>query len=243
MKSLPFSLSSYLAEALKNIAAELPLFDENFDPDLRLAEERFGDFQANGILAYCKKTKQNPRTVAQTLCAAFEAQNKDFDVSVAGAGFLNFKLTDRALLAWLRRFHTEESYEGHFRSIFSGKTVVVDYSSPNTAKRMHVGHLRSMVIGEALQRFLRFGGAKVIRDNHIGDWGTQFGILLAEIKRSGYDFNEIPEAAVETLEALYQTGAQRTKTDPEALETARRELVKLQQGDAENFELWQKINI
>ncbi len=242
MNALPFSLGSYLQKTLKNIAATLPSFDATFDPDLRPAEERFGDFQANGVLAYCKKMRQNPRSVAQTLCDAFSAQNKDFDVSVAGAGFLNFKLTDRAMLGWLRRFHAPEQYEGHFRSVFSDKTIVVDYSSPNTAKRMHVGHLRSMVIGEALQRFLRFGGASVIRDNHIGDWGTQFGILLAEIKRTGYDFNEAPEVAVETLEALYQAGSQRTKDDPQALGTARKELVKLQQGDAENFALWEKIN-
>ncbi|MBR1843530.1 MAG: arginine--tRNA ligase [Opitutales bacterium] len=242
MNPLPFSLGPYLQGTLKNIAKSLPLFDETFDPDLRPAEERFGDFQANGVLAYCKKTRQNPRSVAQTLCDAFAAQNEDFDVSVAGAGFLNFRLTDHAMIGWLRCFHASEQYEGHFRSGFSDKTVVVDYSSPNTAKRMHVGHLRSMVIGEALQRFLRFGGAKVIRDNHIGDWGTQFGILLAEIKRTGYNFNEPPEVAVETLEALYQTGSQRTKTDPQALETARKELVKLQRGDTENFALWEKIN-
>lgn len=239
---LPFSIGSYLQETLKNIAAKLPQFDETFDPDLRLADERFGDFQANGVLAYGKKVHQNPRDLAKILCDAFATQNKDFDISVAGSGFLNFKLTDRAMSAWLKCFHTEESYEGQFGSIFFDKTVVVDYSSPNTAKRMHVGHLRSMVIGEALQRFLRFGGAKVIRDNHIGDWGTQFGILLAEIKRTGYGFNETPEAAIETLEALYQTGSQRTKDDPKALETARKELVKLQQGDAENFALWEKIN-
>ena len=106
MNVLPFSLGSYLQKNLKNIAATLPLFDETFDPDLRPAEERFGDFQANGVLAYCKKARQNSRSVAQTLCDAFSAQNKDFDVSVAGAGFLNFKLTDRAMLGWLRIFRT-----------------------------------------------------------------------------------------------------------------------------------------
>ena len=227
MNALPFSLGSYLQKTLKNIAKSLPLFDESFDPDLRPAEERFGDFQANGVLAYCKKTRQNPRATAQVLCNAFAEKENAFAVECAGPGFLNFRLTDRAMIAWLQCFHASEQYEGRFRSVFSDKTVVVDYSSPNTAKRMHVGHLRSMVIGEALQRFLRFGGANVIRDNHIGDWGTQFGILLAEIKRTGYDFNEAPEVAVETLEALYQAGSQRTKDDP---------------GDAENFALWEKIN-
>ena len=239
---MEFSLESYLNDLLKKASATLPNFGSDFDPEIRPADERFGDFQANGALSYLSRRKENPRAGAQQLLEAFQKLDNLFDVTLAGPGFLNFKLKDAGIIDWLKDFHSESSYQGHYNSIFSGKTVVIDYSSPNTAKRMHVGHLRSMVIGEALQRFIRFGGGNVIRDNHIGDWGTQFGILLIQIKEKHYDFNETPEQAIETLEGLYQSGSTKTKEDPSALEIARQELVKLQQGDTENLSLWKKIN-
>ena len=242
LEMMDFSLERYLDETLRGLAGTLEGFGDDFDPEIRPADERFGDFQANGVLSYFGKQKANPRLGAQTLMEAFKALNTSFEVSVAGPGFLNFRLKDAGLLQWLSKFHTKDSYKGHYRSIFADKTVVVDYSSPNTAKRMHVGHLRSMVIGEALQRFIRFGGGKVLRDNHIGDWGTQFGILLVEIKAANYDFSEPPEQAIETLEGLYQQGSARMKEDPQWLEKARQELVKLQQGDPINLDLWKKIN-
>jgi arginyl-tRNA synthetase len=119
---------------------------------------------------------------------------------------------------------------------------VVDYSSPNTAKRMHVGHLRSMVIGEALQRLVRFVGAKVIRDNHLGDWGTQFGILIAMIKEKENVFEGSDEEVLDTLESLYREGNRRVEEDVSFGERARQELVKLQHGDPFNETLWKKIN-
>lgn len=242
LNRMEFSLERYLDETLRRCAIGLENFGEDFDPEIRPADERFGDFQANGVLSYFGKKKTNPRLGAQALMEAFKKLDSLFEVSVAGPGFLNFKLKDEGLLQWLLQFHTEDSYKGHYRSIFADKVVVIDYSSPNMAKRMHVGHLRSMVIGEALQRFIRFGGGKVLRDNHIGDWGTQFGILLVEIKAANYDFSEPPEQAIETLEGLYQRGSARMKEDPQLLEEARQELVKLQQGDSTNLDLWKKIN-
>jgi len=239
---MEFSLERYLQEKLVLIAEKLPMFGNDFDPEVRPADERFGDFQANGVLSYMSKRKENPRLAAQALLDAFKEQDELFDVDLAGPGFLNFKLKDESLIEWLKQFHSQEDYKGHYKSIFSDKNVVIDYSSPNTAKRMHVGHLRSMVIGEALQRFIRFGGGKVIRDNHVGDWGTQFGILLMQVKSTRYDFNEMPEQAIETLESLYQSGSIKVKEDATALEVARQELVKLQQGDPVNLELWKKIN-
>lgn len=242
LSRMEFSLERYLDETLRQCAIGLEEFGKDFDPEIRPADERFGDFQANGVLSYFGKKKTNPRLGAQALMEAFKKLDSLFEVSVAGPGFLNFKLKDEGLLQWLSEFHTKDSYKGHYRSIFADKVVVIDYSSPNTAKRMHVGHLRSMVIGEALQRFIRFGGGKVLRDNHIGDWGTQFGILLVEIKAANYDFSEPPEQAIETLEGLYQRGSARMKEDPQLLEEARQELVKLQQGDPINLDLWKKIN-
>ncbi|MDR0755743.1 MAG: arginine--tRNA ligase, partial [Puniceicoccales bacterium] len=239
---MEFFWEAYLTKCVGEIASTLPVFDATFDPEIRPADERFGDFQANGLLAYLGKKKENPRIWAQRLTDLFAAHDRLFAVSVAGPGFLNFSLKDSALIQWLCKFHTASSYQGAYKSIFSNRTVVIDYSSPNTAKRMHVGHLRSMVIGEALQRLIRFGGGRVIRDNHIGDWGTQFGILLMQVKASQYAFSESPEETVEALEHLYQVGMAKTKEEATALDRARQELVKLQQGDAENMMLWERIN-
>ena len=119
---------------------------------------------------------------------------------------------------------------------------MVDYPSPNTAKQMHVGHLRPMVIGEAVKRLLAFCGADVIADNHIGDWGTNFGILIYGIKTSGYKLDPENENSLEELEQMYKRGSVLAKESPEAAEAARAELVKLQNGDPENTELWNKIN-
>lgn len=239
---IAFGLQEYLQQQVKQAALTLPVFDQDFDPEIRQADERFGDFQANGLLAYLGKKKENIRLWAQKLKEAFETLDQNFDLSIAGPGFINFTLRDDSVLNWLKQFHTEDSFKGKFKSIFYDHTVVIDYSSPNTAKRMHVGHLRSMVIGESLQRLIRFGGGKVIRDNHIGDWGTQFGILLMQIHAHNYHFNEDPTTTIETLERLYQEGSAKVKEDPQALEEARQALVKLQQGDPESLSIWEKIN-
>ncbi|MDR2769236.1 MAG: arginine--tRNA ligase [Puniceicoccales bacterium] len=239
---MEFFLEAYLSKLVKEAALTLPVFDATFDPEIRLADIRFGDFQANGLLAYLGEKKEDPRMWAQKLADLFAVHDSLFDVSVAGPGFLNFSLKDTALMQWLCKFHTTSSYQKIYRSTFFGHVVVIDYSSPNTAKCMHVGHLRSLVIGEALQRLIRFGGAIVVRDNHIGNWGTQFGILLMQIKTSQYVFNNNPEETVESLENLYQAGVLKTKENATALTQARQELVKLQQGDMENVAIWERIN-
>jgi arginyl-tRNA synthetase len=239
---MEFSLEAYLTKRLKKAALTLPVFDATFDPEIRPADARFGDFQANGLLAYLGKKKENPRMWAQQLADLFTVHDRLFDISVAEPGFLNFSLKDATLIKWLCKFHTVSSYQGVYKSIFSDRIVIIDYSSPNTAKHMHVGHLRSLVIGEALQRLIRFGGGHIIRDNHIGNWGTQFGILLMQIKRAQYRFNEPPETTIESLEDLYQAGVLKTEEDATALDQARQELVKLQQGDTENVVIWERIN-
>ncbi|NBP90623.1 MAG: arginine--tRNA ligase, partial [Opitutae bacterium] len=125
--------------------------------------------------------------------------------------------------------------------IMGGKKVVIDYPSPNTAKQMHVGHLRPIVIGEAVARLIEFCGAELIRDNHIGDWGTNFGILILAIRRSGFKLDAKSPTALEDLERLYKEGSVQTKADPAALDAARAELAKLQTGDPENLKLWEEI--
>jgi arginyl-tRNA synthetase len=121
------------------------------------------------------------------------------------------------------------------------KKIVIDFSSPNTAKQMHVGHIRSTIIGESIARLLEFQGNSVIRDNHLGDWGTQFGILLYAIKRDGASLDNLGNDPIGTLENLYRQGNAWTKEDDSFLKSARDELVKLQNGDPENIVLWEKI--
>ena len=221
-------------------------FPNDFDPQVRPADPRFGDFQANGVLACAKALKANPRALAQKLADEIKS-SPDFDeelieVSVAGPGFLNFALTKKFLKAWLAKFKGEAELKSAAGKFYNGKKVVIDYPSPNTAKQMHVGHLRPMVIGEAIKRLLKFCGADIICDNHIGDWGTNFGILIYGIKTSGYKLNPENENSLEDLEQMYKRGSALAKESKEAADAARAELVKLQNGDAENVALWNAIN-
>lgn len=221
------------------------VFDSNFDTTTRAADPRFADFQINGALPYAKVAKSNPRAVAQTFVDALKASGK-FDeslveISIAGPGFINFKLTPLFLREWLAKYKGADSLKDAAKSFVNGKKVVIDFPSPNTAKQMHVGHLRPMVIGEAIQRLLRFCGADMICDNHIGDWGTNFGILIYGIKTENYKLDANNPTALEDLEQLYKAGSAKAKASPEAADAARDELVKLQNGDPENTTLWKEI--
>jgi len=235
-----FHISNELEGLIKAAAAGLSEFDERFYPDLRIAEPKFGDFQANGVLPFAKLVKKNPRELASVLVQALK--EKDFgnfiSIDIAGPGFINFKLSPQFLFAWLQNYRDETCYKAASSSLYQGKTIVVDYSSPNTAKQMHIGHIRSMIIGEAIRRIFCFCGANVIRDNHIGDWGTQFGIIIMAIKRLHFDLDNCQNDPLSALEHIYKEGAKLSKEDPTALEEARKELVKLQQGDSKNLGLW-----
>lgn len=245
---LPFHVASYLDTALRAAANRLGWADRGFQPEVRVADPAHGDFQANGALAYAKREKQNPRALAQQLVDATDpAAREAFDIALAGPGFINFRLKPAALAAWLQRFDSEEHLRAGAATARSGQKWIVDYSSPNTAKQMHVGHLRSAVIGEALCRLLEFSGATVIRDNHIGDWGTQFGKLIWAYKRAAQNDRAALDAALareplEEFERLYKSGNNAAEADPAIMDAARAELVKLQDGDAENLAIWKHIN-
>ena len=180
---LPFNVASHLDASLRAAAAKLGLAERGFQPEVRVADPAHGDFQANGALAFAKREKQNPRALAQQVVDQLGELAGDFEITLAGPGFINFRLKPAALLAWLQKHDTAEHLQSGAASARAGQTWIVDYSSPNTAKQMHVGHLRLAVIGEAICRLLAFSGARVIRDNHIGDWGTQFGKLIWAYKR------------------------------------------------------------
>ena len=239
--SLPFNVASHLDTALRAAAAQLGLADRGFQPEVRVADPANGDFQANGALAFAKREKQNPRALGQQLVDQLGSLAADFDISLAGPGFINFRLKPSALLAWLQTYDSEQHLQSGAATAKAGQTWIVDYSSPNTAKQMHVGHLRSAVIGEAICRLLAFSGAKVIRDNHLGDWGTQFGKLIYGYKRWA-DPAQLAREPIEELERLYKLGNDATPEGSPALDEARAELVKLQNGDPENVALWQKFS-
>jgi arginyl-tRNA synthetase len=237
-----FNPASDLEAALKAAAAAAGLDAAAFSPEVRTADPAHGDFQANGILGYARQAKSAPRPLAERLVASLPAETAaGYVVSVAGPGFINFTARPATLAAWLAAHGTRAALEAGAAGGRPARTCVVDYSSPNTAKQMHVGHLRSAVIGEALCRLLAFGGARVIRDNHVGDWGTQFGKLIYAFRRWA-DPAALEADPIEELERLYKLGNAATPDDSPELEEARRELVKLQQGDPASIALWTRFN-
>lgn len=239
---LPFHVASHVDAALRAAATRLGLAERGFQPEVRVADPAHGDFQANGALAFAKREKQNPRALAQQVVDALDADTQAaFDIALAGPGFINFRLKPTTLLAWLGRYDSEAHLQSGAATDHAGQTWVVDYSSPNTAKQMHVGHLRSAVIGEAICRLLAFTGARVIRDNHLGDWGTQFGKLIYGYKRWA-DPAALAADPIEELERLYKLGHAATPDGSPELDEARAELVKLQNGDPENVALWRKFS-
>ena len=176
-----FNPSKIIESKLLEIAARTDSIGDQFAPDVRPANPRFGDYQANGVLAFAKARNLNPREVATQMLDAAEASG-EFDptyvqLNITGPGFINFKLTREFIWQWQLQFSTREDYRSGAKSLKSGQKVVIDYPSANTAKQAHIGHLRPMVIGQAIARLLDFCGAELVRDNHIGDWGTNFGTL------------------------------------------------------------------
>lgn len=248
-----FDLAADLDAVLQAAAVSAGLADAAaFRPEVRTADPRHGDFQANGVLGHAKARKLNPRATAEQIVGALPAAVRErFDVAIAGPGFINFTLKPATLLAWLRTYDSAAHLRTGAAALptaastsggsHAGQTWVVDYSSPNTAKQMHVGHLRSAVIGEAICRLLEFTGARVIRDNHLGDWGTQFGKLIYGYKRWVNPAGLAAEP-IEELERLYKLAQEATPDGSPELEEARRELVKLQLGDPENVALWTKFS-
>jgi arginyl-tRNA synthetase len=239
-----FDVARSLEARLLDAAADLGWAAGSFAPEVRTADPRFGDFQANGVLACAKQTKQNPRALAQALVDALrrrEPLEGRIDTSIAGPGFVNFALRPAFLLEWLTRFERDEDLRRGAGERFAGKTWVVDYGSPNTAKQMHVGHIRSIVIGEAICRLLEFCGAKVVRDNHLGDWGTQFGKILLGHARF-LDRAALERDPLEEFERLYKQADAACAQDPAALEAARGLLVDLQKGGPAAVAVWEQVN-
>ena len=193
---------------------------------------QFGDYQANGAMGAAKRLKTNPRELAQNILDNLDLEGIADKLEIAGPGFINIYLSDNFLADAL----SDNSSE----STKTPQTIVVDYSSPNLAKEMHVGHLRSTIIGDAVARVLEYQGHKVVRQNHMGDWGTQFGMLIAELELHLGE-GEQAELALNDLEVFYQQSKKHFDEDPQFADTARAYVVKLQSGDQHCRNLWQKF--
>jgi arginyl-tRNA synthetase len=200
--------------------------------------DRFGDYQCNAAMELTRTLKKAPRQIAQEFVDAALLPDFVEKIEIAGPGFINFFLSDSALSAYIESLE-KDPFHGVDQA-GEGKTVIIDYSSPNVAKPMHIGHIRSTVIGNAIDRLFRFRGYNVIADNHLGDWGTQFGLMMIGF-RNFVDEAALKTAPVEELERIYVESYNRSKEDPFWREQAKSELVKLQQGDAENRALWKKF--
>jgi len=198
----------------------------------------FGDFQCNDSMVMAKVLKKPPRAIADTFVREKVKHPAIDRMEVAGPGFVNLFLNT----AWLVQHACAMCADDHFgvSGVGRGQTIVLDYSSPNVAKPMHIGHIRSTIIGNALDRMHRFLGYKVISDNHLGDWGTQFGIIITGY-RNFVDRKALAEAPVEELERVYVESYKKTKEDEGWLAQCRQELVKLQSGDQENRKLWKEF--
>jgi arginyl-tRNA synthetase len=205
---------------------------------VRPCDPKFGDYQTNALMSLAKTRKMNPRQLAADVVATLDVSDICEKVEIAGAGFLNFRLKNLVLTQTLEAATRGEHL--FFAKAVSPKTVVIDFSSPNVAKPMHVGHIRSTGIGDALQRTLRLLGHRVISDNHIGDWGTQFGKLLLGWKQI-LDRAALEHDAIAELERLYKVINAECDANPALLEKAKSELVKLQAGDAENISVWKEM--
>lgn len=199
--------------------------------------EKFGDFQTNFAMMNSKIIGGNPRKIAEELVNNIPENEVIEKLEIAGPGFINIFLKDSFVSKYVGLM-TSEKYE--FKELDTHGDIIIDYSSPNIAKRMHIGHLRSTIIGDSVKRLCNFLGYHTVADNHIGDWGTQFGKLIVGyhnwLDKEAYEKNPIEE-----LEKVYVEFTKQSEEHPELEDIAREELKKLQDGDEENYKLWQEF--
>ena len=230
-------LSEWMEKAFVSVWGNLP----SDAPDIRATETtnpQFGDYQCNAALAMAGFLKRSPRDIASAVVEKAETPDCIEKIEVAGPGFINIYLKNE----WLCRFLEKVSATDRFGTPMPGKgsTIVMDYGSPNMTKPLHIGHLRSANIGNVLDRLHRFLGYSVVSDNHLGDWGTQFGITIMGYRNFG-DPSRMETAPLEELERVYVASYKKAGEDVSWMGKCREELVKLQKGDPENTKLWKKF--
>ena len=234
MELLTIKLKKLFSENINNIFGA----DYTEKVDIQNSTKReFGDFQTNFAMVSSKLIGKNPREIASTLVDNFKENDTIEKLEIAGPGFINIYLKNNFLNEELKKVENEK-YD--FSFLNTDKTIIIDYSSPNIAKRMHIGHLRSTIIGDSIKRTLQFLGFHTLADNHIGDWGTQFGKLIVAYKnwlnKKSYEEDPIGE-----LERIYVQFSDEAKKNPALEDEAREELKKLQLGDEENQKLWKEF--
>lgn len=227
-----------IAKIFENTIKKLYSEKETKKVEISVAtNEKYGDFQTNFAMMNSKIIGKKPRDIAQEVLDNLEENNVIEKLEIAGPGFINIFLKSEYLGDLLKKSRTEE-YD--FSFLNRDGDVIIDFSSPNIAKRMHIGHLRSTIIGDSITRIYKYLGYHMIADNHIGDWGTQFGKLIIGYRR-WLDKEAYKENPIEELERVYVEFSKLSETDPELEEEARLELKKLQDGDPENFALWKEF--
>lgn len=227
-------LSKILTSTVEKLYADKEMKEVEIAP---ATNEKFGDFQCNFAMMNSKIIGKNPRMIAEEIQKNLVENEVIEKLEIAGPGFINIFLKE----AYLSTFIKKIGKERFDFSFLNGKgDVVIDFSSPNIAKRMHIGHLRSTIIGDSICRIYRYLGYHVIGDNHIGDWGTQFGKLIIGY-RKWLDQDAYKKNAIEELERVYVKFSQESEEHPELEEEARLELKKLQDGDEENYNLWKEF--
>ncbi|MCK8831084.1 arginine--tRNA ligase [Haemophilus influenzae] len=230
------NIQSILSDKIKQ-AMILAGADQSCDSLIRQSgKPQFGDYQANGIMAAAKKLGLNPREFAQKVLDNLQLSDIAEKLEIAGPGFINIFLNP----TWLTtEISAALSHKNLGIQATNKQTVVIDYSSPNVAKEMHVGHLRSTIIGDAVARTLEFLGHNVIRANHVGDWGTQFGMLIAYLEKMQHE--HASEMELQDLEAFYREAKKHYDEDEIFAEKARNYVVKLQSGDEYCRTMWKRL--
>jgi len=239
MATVP-SLADVLQQRLSQaIGAALPQATGT-DPKLHRSDR--ADWQANGVLGLAKSMRANPRQLAEQVVGALPTDEVIAAREVSGPGFINLTISDAAITRQLAA-RAGDPRLGMPGSANPGITVI-DYSQPNIAKEMHVGHLRSTIIGDAIVRVLEFGGEKVIRNNHLGDWGTQFGMVIQDLRERPEqpdDRESVGQPSMSRLNRRYRDARARFDSDPDFADRARKRVVALQAGDADTMAAWQDI--
>jgi len=231
METFQTLLAKKLADALT--AAKLP----NAGELTPASDARFGDYQTNAALVLAKQRGENPKNVAEKILGRVDVGDLCEPPTVAGVGFINFTLRPEAVAKKAAELLQDERLG--VTKTTSMRKIVIDFGSPNVAKPMHVGHIRSTVLGDALARIAQFFGHEVIRDNHIGDWGTQFGMVIYGWKNL-LDRQSLQRDPIAELVRIYKETNERSTKDPSVREACRQELVKMQSGDAENLSIWKQ---
>lgn len=243
--NIEFNIIKQIEDEIKNIAISKNICDRSFTPNVIVSKLNNIHYQINGIISYAKLKEDNVNKLASNLISAVEKEKKNMffnqlTMRISGNGFINILLNDNLMIKWIKKYKNYKHFLKKTYNNFINKKIIVDYSSPNIAKNMHVGHLRSITIGNFIVNLLKFLGGNVLSDNHIGDWGTQFGVLIYEIKKTNLILKN-NKNLLNKLENLYKKGNELFEKSTIYKNLVYSELYKLQNGDPINNLLWKKV--